>query len=90
MMAKNGDSTTALIAAQGITIDAGAVIHRIASEFVARRDEESFKKLLLPAAFFTSSAYVMIGLLAKLYPSQVESIVTSLPESLNRGGAART
>ena len=73
----------ALQIAQTITSSREIELHRIASSAAKNRDKNGFKRLLVPNAHFFGSAYIVVGLLAQLYPAQARDIEMILESELS-------
>jgi tetratricopeptide (TPR) repeat protein len=54
------------------------MLHRVAEVFVECNDRVGFKCLLIPNAWFFNSTFVMIGLVARLYQSEVNQIASAM------------
>ena len=78
---KKGRTMVALQIAQTIKSTKDIELHRIAKVTVENGDQSSFKRLLIPNAYFLGSAYILVGLLAQLYPAQARDIEQILLET---------
>jgi hypothetical protein len=67
-------SKQALLTAEKILVNRNEHLLNIAAAFVQKRDQENFKRLLIPYAYYLDAAYKMCGHLAQLYPDQASDI----------------
>ena len=54
------------------------LLHRIAEVFVAKNDKKHFNALIVPNAWFLNSSFLIIGMMARLYPHKADEILAAL------------
>jgi hypothetical protein len=77
-LAKGGLSDQAVSLASEISTNRDVVLHRIAEVFVAKNDKNHFNALIVPNAWFLNSSFLIIGLMARLYPDKATEILAAL------------
>jgi tetratricopeptide (TPR) repeat protein len=55
----------------------------LAARFAVANDRQHFKRLLIPCSYYTDAAYVMCGLLAKLYPQESTGLAEVFVRAIN-------
>lgn len=75
---KAGFVDDALLTVEQIVIKRHEHLPAIAAAFADKGDKASFKRLLLPCAYYLDAAYAMCGHLARLYPEQATAIADVL------------
>jgi tetratricopeptide (TPR) repeat protein len=75
-----GRADEALEVTQGISVNRGIELPKVALAFVNAKNSRGFKKLLLPSSYHLNACYEMSGMLALLYPEQAADIAKVLEE----------
>ena len=70
----------AMKTAETILINRSEHVPAIAHAFVETGEQENFKKLLIPCAYYLNAAYQMCRYLARLYPEKAEEIAKVMSE----------
>jgi hypothetical protein len=78
--ARAGFGTQSVQTTAAILTERNQHLPKIAAAFVATKDKEHFKHLLMPCAYYLDAAYQMCGLLAQLYPEQATAIIQVIQE----------
>ncbi len=80
IQAMAGEGEEAVRTAETILTERNLYLPGIASWLVETGDQENFKKLLIPCAYYLDAAYQMCRLLARLYPEKAEEIAKVVSE----------
>jgi len=80
MQIKGGYGEHALHTAKLILTSREMHLPQIADALVDVGDKDHFKRLLIPCACYLDAAYLMCGLLARVYPEQASAIAKIVKE----------